>query len=131
MGIGGTVDCDKGKHHVFVKLYRFAGGQVICKDNGRLLGNIFCPFRIGKDSYHPLRNILNVSRPLFHIGVIHRGKHFRKIVCGDAYGVFRIDALFCDNIFNGIHIIPVIKHHLMDFKYGGVCLPHFHFCFLI
>ncbi len=124
MGIQGAVGRHKREDHVLVELNCLGGGKVIRHDDNGFLctDTLFLgSLENGKQAF---RNVLHIGGTAPHIVILHGGEHACEIVRRLDYGILRVDGLGGDDVFNGIPVIVVLKHHLMDFKYGRAGLAH-------
>ena len=100
MGIGRTIHGCKSKDLALVQLYSLAGGQIIRRNNTRLIRLSHTFSHTAEDVQYTLGYILYVRRTPLHICIIHRSKHLRKVVRRCCYGKFCIYFLGTYNIFD-------------------------------
>lgn len=78
-----------------------------------------------EDGQDSLGDILYVRSSLLHVRVVHGREHHGKVVAGGGHRVLRVDLLGLNHIVDGIQVIQIIQHHLMDLKDSGAGLSHF------
>ena len=114
----------KALHTRFIKLYGFAGCQVIRCQNVTATAAFPAAACITQAAKHLVGNILDVGSACTHIIIFHRRKNFCKISCDSLHRIFRINLLCADNAFNRLYIIKVLQHHLVNFKNSGIILAY-------
>ena len=110
----------------FIKLYGFAGCQVIRCQNIAAAAAFPATACITQATKHFVGNILDISSTCTHIIIFHRRKNLSKVGCRCLYRIFCINLLRADNTFNGLNIIKVLQHHLVDFKNSGIIFAYIH-----
>ena len=124
VAVGRAIPGDEAQQLGLVQLHGLAGGQVVGhQDNGVVAQQVGLG-AAGENIHHPLRNVLHVGGTGLHIGVVHGGKGGGEILAGDGGGILSGGALGLDDVLDGLQIILVLQHHLVDFKDGGVFLTH-------
>ena len=124
MAVGGAVPGDEAQQLALIQLHRLAGGEVVSHQDGGLVVLHGGVPRAGEDVYHPARDVLHVGGPGPHILVVHSGEGGGEILAGGLGGVLGGGPLGVDDALDGLQIVVVVQHHLMDLKDGGVVLAH-------
>ena len=117
---------DKGQYLFFIHLHGFTRAQVVCHYNGRFPEIEFISVLPAQGLDQAVGNILHIRRPCLHIIIIHSGKHFSKVFACHSHSIFRPRLLCPDYIIDGVQIIFVFQHHLMNFKNRSTSLAYFY-----
>ena len=126
-GVGGlrTLLRQKSQNFFLIQLYRLAGGQVLRCQHHRILRQSGGPFAAGENIYQPPGDILHIRGPGLHVGVLHLREHLGKLQGGLLHrplGVFPL----LDTVPDGVQVVLILQHHLVDLKYLGALLTGLH-----
>ena len=131
VAVAGAVAGNKAQQFALIKLDGFAGGKIVSHQNSGLIILNASIALTSKDIDHPPGNVFDIRCPGLHIGIFHSGKCGGKVLAGSFGGIFGSDTLRVDHALDGIQIVLVLQHHLVNLEDGGVVLAHFLQSFLI
>ena len=106
----------KALHTRLIQLHRFAGSKVVSRQNIAALAALPAAAAVAQAIEHLARNILDIRSTRTHIIILHRGKNLSKVSRRRLHCILCIDMLRADNSFNGLDIIKILQHHLMNLK---------------
>ena len=116
MAVAGAALGHEAQNLGLVQLQRLGGGQIVRRQDHRLLGIDTALHNAHEVIEKPLGHILNVGGSCLHVGVVHGGKHGCKLLACHHDGVLRVALLFLHGAQNGIHIILVLDEHGVGLK---------------
>ena len=96
MAVAGAALRGKGKNLALVQLDRLGRREIVRSENHRLIG-INAAFNNAQQvADQPACHVAHIRRARAHIGVVHRRKHFGKLLARLLHGIFRAAAFLFD-----------------------------------
>ena len=125
MAVAGAALGHEAQNLGLVQLQGLGGGQIVRRQDHRLLGIDAALHNAHEVIEKPLGHILNVRGSCLHVRIVHGGKHGGKLLARHHHGVLRVALLFLHGAGDGIHIILVLDEHSMGFKQDGGLIAGF------
>ena len=123
VGVGGAPGRDEAQHLAPVQPGGLAGRQVVGGDDAGHVAPQRLILLAGEQADHPPGHVQHVGRPLLHIVVVHLGEHIGELGGGLVHRVLRVDVLVPNDPGDGVPVVQVLQHHLVNLEQEGFLLP--------